>query len=77
MCLASAVIAFLSLTQHVAGLSPFNVMTNILVTEFRKLNEDIWVWEQFVYDLLLTFENTENVKTLNLKATMTFTKGLL
>ena len=30
MCLAGAVVAFLSLTQKVAGSSPFTVMTNIL-----------------------------------------------
>ena len=34
MCLAGAVVASWSLTQEVAGLSPFTVMTNIFVTEF-------------------------------------------
>ena len=36
MCLAGAVIASWSLTQEVAGLSSFNVMTNIFVTEFSE-----------------------------------------
>ena len=34
MCLASAVVAPWSLTQEMAGLSPFTVITNIFVTEF-------------------------------------------
>ena len=33
-CLAGAVVACWSLTQEVAGSSPFTVMTNIFVTEF-------------------------------------------
>ena len=36
MCLASAVAASWSLTQEVAGSSPFTVMTNIFVTEFSE-----------------------------------------
>ena len=35
MCLAGAVVASWSLTE-VVGLSPFTVMTNIFVTEFRE-----------------------------------------
>ena len=41
MCLASIVEASWSLTQYVAYLSPFTVITNIIVTEFSisgKLN---------------------------------------
>ena len=34
MCLAGSVVASWSITQEVAGLSPFTVMTNIFVTEF-------------------------------------------
>ena len=40
MCLAVAVVASWSLTQEV-GLSPFNVMTNIFVTEFGEFSENI------------------------------------
>ena len=36
MCLAGAMIACWSLTQEVAGSSPYTVMTNIFVTEFGK-----------------------------------------
>ena len=36
VCLADAVVASWSLTQEVAGLSPFTVMTNIFVTEFSE-----------------------------------------
>ena len=36
MCLAGAVVASWSLTQEVAGSSPFTVMTNIFVTEFSE-----------------------------------------
>ena len=38
-CLAGAVVASWSLTQEVAGLSPFTVMTNIFVTEFSEFSE--------------------------------------
>ena len=41
MCLAGAVVASWSLTQEVAGLSPFTVVTNIFVTEFDELSENI------------------------------------
>ena len=34
MCLAGSVVASWSITQEVAGLSHFTVMTNIFVTEF-------------------------------------------
>ena len=40
MCLADAVVASWSLTQKVAGSSPFIVMTNIFVTEFRENSTD-------------------------------------
>ena len=36
MCLAGTVIASWSLTEEVAGSSPFTVMTNIFVTEFSE-----------------------------------------
>ena len=36
MCLAGAVVASWSLTEEVAGSSPFAVMTNIFVTEFSE-----------------------------------------
>ena len=41
MCLTGIVVACWSLTQYVADLSPFTVITNIIVTEFSisgKLN---------------------------------------
>ena len=41
MCLAGAVVASWSLTQEVAGSSPFTVMTNIFVTEFNEFSENI------------------------------------
>ena len=40
-CLAGAVVASWSLTKAVAGSSPFTVMTNIFVTEFAELIENI------------------------------------
>ena len=36
VCLAGDVVASWSLTQEVAGSSPFTVMTNIFVTEFAE-----------------------------------------
>ena len=39
ICLTGTVVASWSLTQEVAGLNPFNVMTNIFVTEFAEFNE--------------------------------------
>ena len=36
VCLAGRVVASWSLTQEVADLSPFTVMTNIFVTEFSE-----------------------------------------
>ena len=41
MCFAGAVVASKSLTQEVAGLNPFTVMTNSFVTEFSKFSENI------------------------------------
>ena len=41
ICLAGTVIASLSLAQEVAGSSPFTAMTNIFVTEFSELSENI------------------------------------
>ena len=38
---AGAVVAFWSVMQDVAGLSPLTVMTNIFVTEFADLSENI------------------------------------
>ena len=39
MCLAGTVVASLSLTQEVTGLSTFTVMTNIFMTEFAEFSE--------------------------------------
>ena len=36
MCLAGAMVPSWSLTQNVAGLSPFTVMTNIFVTQLSE-----------------------------------------
>ena len=41
MCLAGSVIASWSLTQDVAGSSPFTVMTNIFVFEFTEFIENV------------------------------------
>ena len=38
MCIAGTVVAYWSLTQEVAGSSPFTVMINIFVTELIKWN---------------------------------------
>ena len=41
MCLAGAVVASWSLTQEVAGSSPFTVMRIIFVSEFAEFSENI------------------------------------
>ena len=41
MCLAGAVVASWSLTQEVAGSSPFTVMRIIFVSEFTEFSENI------------------------------------
>ena len=41
MCLVATVVASWSLTQEVAELSNFAVLTNIFVTEFSELIENI------------------------------------
>ena len=41
MCLPGAVVVSWSLTQEVAALSPFIVMTNIFATEFAEFSENI------------------------------------
>ena len=41
LCLAGAVVTSWSLTQEVAGSSPFTVTTNIFVTEFAEFSESI------------------------------------
>ena len=41
MCLAGAMVTSWSLTQEVAGSSPFTVMTNISVPEFSEFGENI------------------------------------
>ena len=41
MCLVGAMIAYFSLSQEVAGLSPFTVMTNLFVTQFSEFSENI------------------------------------
>ena len=38
MCLADTLVASWSLTQEVAGLNPFTVMTSICVAEFAEFN---------------------------------------
>ena len=40
MCLPGAVVASWSLTQDMEGSNPFAAIINILVTEFRELNEN-------------------------------------
>ena len=41
MCLAGTVLASWSLTQEIAGSSPFTVMTNIFVTVFAEFSETV------------------------------------
>ena len=41
LCLAGPVVAFWGLTQAIAGLFSFTVMTNIFVTEFDEFSESI------------------------------------
>ena len=41
VCLAGTVVVFWSLTQEVAGSSPFTVMRNIFVNEFTEFSENI------------------------------------
>ena len=41
MCLPGAMASSWFLTQQLTGLNPFNVMTNIFVTEFAEFNENI------------------------------------
>ena len=41
MCLAGAVVASWSLTQEVVGSNVFTAMTNIFVTEFAEISENI------------------------------------
>ena len=41
MCLPGAVVASRSLTQEVAGSSPFTVVRNTFVTEFAEFSENI------------------------------------
>ena len=41
MYLAGAVVSSWSLTQEVAGSSPFTIMTNTFVTEFAKFSETL------------------------------------
>ena len=41
MCFAGALVAFWSVTQELADLSLFTVMTNIFVTEFTEFSESI------------------------------------
>ena len=41
MCLAGVLVAPWSVTQEVAGLSPFTVITNIFVTELTEFSENI------------------------------------
>ena len=40
MCLAGTAVASWSLTQEVASLTPFTVMTNIFVNEFSEFSEN-------------------------------------
>ena len=41
VCLAGAVVASWSLTQEMASLNPFTVMTNIFMSEFDQFSENI------------------------------------
>ena len=41
MCLAGAVAASWPLTQEVAGLNNYTVITNIFVTEFSEISENV------------------------------------
>ena len=41
MCFVGTVVASSSLTQEVAGLSPFTIMTIIFVTEFTEFGETL------------------------------------
>ena len=41
MCLAGTVVTSWSLTQEIVGLSPFSIMTNIIVLEFAEFGETI------------------------------------
>ena len=41
MCFATTVVASWSLTQEVAGLNPYAVMTNIFVAELTEFSENI------------------------------------
>ena len=53
MCLAGDVVASWSLTQEVAGLSPFTVMTNIFVSQFVEFSEKhLGKTQMTVYNLL-------------------------
>ena len=40
MCLVGTVVASWSLAQEVAGSSPFTIMANIFVTEFKELRQN-------------------------------------
>ena len=44
ICLAGTVVASLSLTQEVAGSSPFTVRKNIFVTEFSETFRKKSIW---------------------------------
>ena len=52
MYLAGAVVASWFLTQEVAGVNPFTVMTNIFVTEFAEFSENIRENSSVVVDWL-------------------------
>ena len=71
MCLASTMVASWSLTQEVAGSSPFTVMTNIFVTEFAEFSET------FRKTSIATLEhNFESVKMNGLMSREGFLFGL-
>ena len=54
---ARAVVAFWSLMEDVAGLSPFTVMTNIFVTEFADSSENIQGKLEYIVETITTTWN--------------------
>ena len=48
ICLADAMVESWSVTQEAVGSSPFTVLTNIFVTEFAELRENIHVKTQLL-----------------------------
>ena len=57
MCLTGTVVASWSLTQEVAGSSPFTVMTNIFVTQFAEFSETFMYVSMQEAPILITWSN--------------------